>query len=107
MGMTYALSERWSVSANWELGTLIDRQTHAETERRAGSATAGYHFDKVQLSSGVEYRDDGTEQTDGTHISRTTWLFKNNLKFQMTPDWRLLARVSGSCWSMEISPARN
>ena len=38
MGLTFNLSERWSVAANWELGTLIDHQTHAETDRKAGGA---------------------------------------------------------------------
>ncbi|MFP6624488.1 MAG: flagellar motor protein MotB, partial [Myxococcota bacterium] len=96
MGMTLALSERWSLAASGELGSLTDHGTQAETERRAGGATIGYRFDKVQLSTGVEYRDDETEQPDASTTQRTTWLFKNNLKFQMTPDWRLLGKFNHS-----------
>ncbi|MFP6630741.1 MAG: OmpA family protein, partial [Myxococcota bacterium] len=96
MGMTLALSERLSFAASGELGSLTDHGTQAETERRAGGATIGYRFDKVQLSTGVEYRDDETEQPDASTTQRTTWLFKNNLKFQMTPDWRLLGKFNHS-----------
>jgi flagellar motor protein MotB len=90
VGMDFAPTERLSVGASWESGELRDRQTHAETRRQAGGALLGYRFDKVLLSSGVEYRFDETEQPDGTWTDRRTWLFRNNLKVQLTPDWRLL-----------------
>jgi hypothetical protein len=96
MGLDLALSERWSLSANWELGTLIDPRTNAETERRAGGGTVGYAFEKLQLTAGVEYRDDESEALDGDSTSRTTWLFKNNLKFEVNPDWRVLAKFNHS-----------
>jgi len=96
MGITLALSERWSLAADWELGTLTDRQTYAETERRAGGGSVGYRSDRAQLSSGIEYRNDDAEQLDGTVTSRTTWLFRNNLRFQITPDWRLLGKFNHS-----------
>ena len=53
MGLDMALSERWSLSASWELGNLVDARTQAETERRAGGATLGYRFDDVLLSTHV------------------------------------------------------
>jgi uncharacterized repeat protein (TIGR01451 family) len=96
MGLTLSPSERWSFTGSWELGTLIDRQTNAETERNAGGISAGYRFDKLQLSTNVEYRNDDSEQLDGSHEERTTWLFRGNLKYQMTPDWRVLGKVSYS-----------
>jgi hypothetical protein len=94
MGMSLAPTDRWSLGANWELGTLVDKRTRAETRRKAGGARVGYRFDRVLLSSGVEYRFDETEQPDGTWSDRTTWLFRGNLKLQMTPDWRLLGKVN-------------
>jgi hypothetical protein len=96
MGMTLALSPRSTVSANWEVGTLIDRETNAETDRRSGGATYGFRFDKIQFSAGVEYRDDDTEQPDRTRTDRTTWLFKNSFQFQVTPDWRLQGKFNHS-----------
>jgi flagellar motor protein MotB len=94
MGMTLAPAERWSLGGNWQHGTLVDRQTDAETRRRAGGARVGYHLDRLQLSSGAEYRFDETEQLDGTWSDRTTWLFRNSLRFQMTPDWRLVGKFN-------------
>ncbi len=94
MGLTLAPADRWSVSGNWQLGTLVDRETDAETRRRAGGARIGYRLDRVQLSSGVEYRFDETEQLDGSWSDRTTWLFRNSLRFQMTPDWRLVGKFN-------------
>jgi hypothetical protein len=94
MGMSLAPTDRWSIGANWELGTLIDRRTDAETRRKGGGARVGYRFDAVLFSSGIEYLFDETEQPDGTWSERTTWLFRSNLKFQMTPDWRLVAKFN-------------
>jgi flagellar motor protein MotB len=94
MGMSLAPTDRWSLGANWEIGTLVDRRTEAETRRKAGGARVGYRWDSVVLSSGFEYRFDEAEQPDGTWSDRTTWLFRNNLKYQMTPDWRLLGKFN-------------
>jgi flagellar motor protein MotB len=92
MGMSLVPTDRWSLGANWELGTLVDRRSNAEIRRKGGGAQIGYRFDTVMLSSGVEYRFDETEQLDGTWSDRTTWLFRNTLRFQMNPDWRLVGK---------------
>jgi hypothetical protein len=94
--MSLAPTDRWNLGGNWESGTLLDRRTHAEIERMAGGARVGYAFDKVRLSSGVEYRFDETEHPDRTRSDRTTWLFRNSLNFQMTPSWRLLGTFNHS-----------
>jgi hypothetical protein len=96
MGMTLAPTDRWSLGANWELGTLFDARTHAETERRAGGARLSYAFDRLQLSSGIEYRFDETEQPDKTWNQRTTWLFRNSGRFQVTPSGRVVAKFNHS-----------
>jgi hypothetical protein len=96
MGISLAPSDRWSFSANWELGTLIDGRTHAETERNAGGARLAYGVEKLQLSSGIEYRFDETEQLDGTWTERTTWLFRNTLRYQMTPGGRVIGKFNHS-----------
>ncbi|MCA9502228.1 MAG: DUF11 domain-containing protein [Myxococcales bacterium] len=94
MGVTYAPTERWTFDVNWEDGTTRDRRTSAETERRAGGGRVGYRFDRVDVSTGVEYVFNQTQQSDGSRSDRTTWLFRNNLKVQMTEDWRLLAKFN-------------
>jgi hypothetical protein len=54
----------------------------------------GYGFEAVQLSSAVEYRLDKTQEMDLTNSERTTWLFRNSFKFQLTPDWRLVGKFN-------------
>src|SRR5262245_46155815 len=96
MGMPLTPDDRWPLDGNSQLGSLVNRQTDAETRRKAGGARVGYRFDTVLLSSGVEYRFDETEQLDGTWSERTTWLFRNTLNYQMTPDWRLIGKFNHS-----------
>jgi flagellar motor protein MotB len=95
-GITLAPTDRWNLGANADVGTLFNRQTGAEIRRRAGGARIGYGFDTVQLSSGLEYRFDETEQLDGSWSDRTTWLFRNTLKYQTTPDWRVIGKLNYS-----------
>jgi len=95
-GISLTPGDRWNFSANSDIGTLTNRQTGAETKRTAGGARVGYGFESVQLSSGIEYRLDKTEQLDGIWSDRTTWLYRNNLKYQVTPDWRLVGKFNYS-----------
>jgi hypothetical protein len=95
-GINLSPADRWNLGSTWDLGTLIDRETGAEIERKAGGVRVGYAFDKIQLSSGFEYRFDETEQLDGTTSDRTTYLFRNNLRFQLSPDWRVVGRLNHS-----------
>ena len=96
MGMSLAPSDRWSFSGNFERGTLINWQTNAETKRTAGGARLGYGYDRLQLSSGIEYRLDEMEQLDESWTDRTTWLFRNSLRYQATPDARVVAKFNHS-----------
>lgn len=93
-GMSLAPNERWNFGANTDIGTLTDEQTGAKTEREAGGVRMGYGFDSIQLSSAVEYRLDETQQLDQTTSERTTWLFRNSFKYQLTPDWRLIGKYN-------------
>jgi flagellar motor protein MotB len=95
-GVTLRANDRWNLGANMEVGTLMDTQTGAETKRKAGGIRIGYAFDTVQISSGIEYRSDDAEQPDATVTDRTTWLFRNNFKYQITPDWRLVGKLDHS-----------
>jgi flagellar motor protein MotB len=101
-GLTHATGiqlvprERWNVGASAEVGTLRDSQTGAATDRKASGFRLGYGADALQVSSGVEYRRDVAEQPDLTTTRRTAWLFRNNLKFNVTPDWRLIGKLNHS-----------
>ncbi|GAB3098814.1 hypothetical protein GCM10027159_20820 [Lysobacter terrae] len=95
-GMSLNLDDHWTLGANAELGTLQNSDTAAETDRRAGGVRVAYSNGSTQVSSGIEYRNDDGEQADATHVERTTWLFRNNFKLQMSDDWRLVGKLDHS-----------
>ncbi len=95
-GVTLTAHDRWNMGANMELGTLTDSLTGAETERRAAGVRVAYGADTFQVSSAVEYRFDDVQQLDAAMTERETWLFRNNFKYQLTPDWRLLGKLDHS-----------
>jgi flagellar motor protein MotB len=95
-GINLTAKERWNLGGSVELDKLRDSQTDAETDRKAAGIRLGYGLDKMQFSSGIEYRRDDTEQLDRTHTERTMWLFRNNFKFQLTPDWRVIGKLDHS-----------
>jgi hypothetical protein len=96
MGISLAPTERWSLGANWEFGTLIDSRTHAETRRNAGGARLAYGVEALKISSGIEYLFDETEQPDRSFADRTTWLFRNTLRYQITPGARVVGKLNHS-----------
>jgi hypothetical protein len=86
--------ERWNLGASGEFGTLRDSLTGADTKRRATGVRVDYGVDSIQWASGMEYRRDDAEQIDTTHTLRTAWLFRNNFKFSLTPDWRVIGKLN-------------
>jgi hypothetical protein len=95
-GINLAANQRWNLGVNADIGTLTDSLTGAETDRKAGGVRLGYGFESVQFSSAVEYRLDESEQADTSTTERTTWLFRNNFKYQITPDWRVVGKLNYS-----------
>jgi hypothetical protein len=95
-GISFAPTEKWNLGINTDIGTLQDRQTGAETERLAGAVQVGFGFTDLQISSGIEYRNDDAEQPDLGRTERTTWLFRNSFKYQLNPGARLLGKFNHS-----------
>jgi flagellar motor protein MotB len=93
-GVDLAPTDRLHLGANIDFGTLTDHQTGAELERTAAGVSVGYGFDRLKIASAVEYRVDDSEQPDATSTRRTTWLLKNGLKYQLSPDWRLIGKLN-------------
>jgi len=89
-GVDLAPTDRLNLGANIDFGTLEDPRTAAELDRTAAAVSIGYGFERMTVASAVEYRVDDTEQPDAGSSRRTTWLLKNSLKYQLSPDWRLL-----------------
>src|SRR5206468_3014286 len=78
-GVNLVEKERWNVGASAEVGTLVDAQTSAQTDRKAAGVHLGYNRESLQLTSAVEYRRDDVEQPDTTQVERTAWLFRNSV----------------------------
>ena len=95
-GVDYVPDERWNFGGSVEAGTLKAKTTNAETDRLAIGLNAGYNFGAIVLSSAVEYRVDDTRSRDAISSERTTWLMKNNLKYQINADWRFIAKANFS-----------
>jgi flagellar motor protein MotB len=93
-GISLAPTERFNLAASTDIGTLRDAVTGAETDRNAAGFRIGYGFTALQLSSGVEYRHDETEQPDLTFNTRETWLLRNNFKWQLSDASRLLGKLN-------------
>src|SRR5438876_6657121 len=95
-GVNLTTKEHWNFGGSAEFGKLRDSQTGAETDRKAAGIRMGYGVSKMQFSSAIEYRRDNAEQLDLAHTETTTWLFRNNFKLQLTPDWRLIGKLDHS-----------
>jgi flagellar motor protein MotB len=95
-GINFTAKEHWNFGGSAEVGKLRDSQTGAETDRKAAGFRMGYGLAKLQFSSAIEFRRDNAEQLDQTHNEMTTWLFRNNFKLQLTPDWRLIGKLDHS-----------
>jgi flagellar motor protein MotB len=95
-GVSLAPTQRLNLGMNTDIGTLQDMQTGAETDRRAAAVRLGYGFEKLQLSSGIEYRFDEQQQLDLSTSERTTWMFRGNFKYQLTPGARFLGKLNWS-----------
>ncbi len=96
-GVKLAANERWNFGANADFGTLTDSLTGAETDRKAGGVRMGYGLEcdaaveRGRVSAGRR----GTTRHDAS-TERTAWLFRNNFKYQLTPDWRVIGKLNHS-----------
>jgi len=93
-GVKLAPTDRLNFGANIDFGTLKDPQTGAELERTAAAVSAGYGLEKLKIFSALEYRVDDIEQPDTSFSKRTSWLLKNSLGYQFSPDWRLIGKLN-------------
>jgi flagellar motor protein MotB len=93
-GMSLAPNDRWNFGANTDIGSLVDERTGSKIDREAGGVSVGYGFETVQFSSAMEYRLDKTLQPDQAVAERTTWLYRNTFKYQLTPNWRVLGKFN-------------
>jgi hypothetical protein len=93
-GVDLAPDDRWNFGASVDAGTLRDPKTGASIERSGAGLRIGYGFDAIKLYSAFEYRTDTLQNPDLSFSERNTWLTKNNLKYQISPAWRFLAKLN-------------
>ncbi len=95
-GITFAPNQKWNFGITTDIGTLRDTMTGAETDRLATGLQVGYGTAKLQVASGIEYRNDDVEQLDLSRMERETWLFRNSIKYQLNESSRLLGKFNHS-----------
>jgi len=95
-GVNLAPTEKLNIGASTDIGILQDVVTGAETKRTAAGFQVGFGFDDIQFSSGIEMRQDESEQPDLAFTTRDTWLFRNSFKFQVNPSARFLGKLNHS-----------
>lgn len=88
-GLDLAANDRWSHGLRLEKGITSDPAT-GDLDRTAVSVSTGYHHEKTRYAGVIEYR---TEDGNATG-KRDSWLLKNTLGYQASPDWRLLGRLN-------------
>jgi hypothetical protein len=93
-GADLAPNDRWNFGTSVDVGTLRDPNTGATIERSSLGLRVGYGLESIKFSSAVEYRTDSTQQPDLSIAERESWLFKNGLKYQITPSWRFIGKLN-------------
>lgn len=96
MGFDLAITEALNFGASLDAASLRDNYSGAEIKRKALGARVGYKFESITYAGAVEYRVDETEQADTSFAERKTWLFKNSMKYQLTENWRVIAKLNHS-----------
>ncbi len=89
-GIDYVPDEYWSFGVAMEKGK-IEQLSGDFLQRKALAFNMGYQQKGFKYGGKLEYRQDLT-----TNEKRRNWLIKNNLGYQLNPDWRALLRLDGA-----------
>ena len=86
-GVDLAPFENWSFGGSLEVGEL--EEFGNVIEREGYTATAGYVSEDVKFGGAFEWLED-----TNNGAKRETWLFRSNLGYKVSPDWRALLRYN-------------
>jgi outer membrane protein OmpA-like peptidoglycan-associated protein len=110
-GVDFAPTKQSTIGVKFETGTLSDPLA-GDVKRDAVAVTGGYKWEKLKLTSALEYRVDTTSSlgtvagtcstpavtttcvNDAANGTSHTWLTKNTLGYQLDPSWRLLGKFN-------------
>ena len=96
MGFDLAPTDALNLGANVDVGTLKDNVTAAEINRTAVGFRIGYKFAIMTYAGALEFREDESEQPDGSFTTRSTWLTKNSFKYTVSPSWTFIGKFNHS-----------
>jgi hypothetical protein len=86
--MDFSPNERWTFGTRAEVGT-VSSPLAGDARRRAMAFSTGYKHERTRYNGNIEYRRD-----TNAGIARTTWLTRNQLGYQVSPDWRFLGKAN-------------
>lgn len=90
-GLDYAANDFWNFGVKGEAGK-VSNPLSGDLKRKAVSFALAYKRDNTKYSGNIEFRD---EQSN-LYGDRDTWLIRNTLGYQATPEWRLLGKLNWS-----------
>ena len=97
MGVDLAPTDNLNLGFNVDVGRLQDNNTGAFIERDAYAFRLGYGFESFKYAGAIENRTDNIENpADASVSNRVTTLYKNSLKYQVNPNWRLIGKLNHS-----------
>jgi outer membrane protein OmpA-like peptidoglycan-associated protein len=99
-GLDLAARDGWNFGAKAETGKITD-PVSGDFDHKALSFSVGRAIDKIKYAGNLEWRD----ETGATLGERTTWLMRNSLGYQISPDWRLISKLNFSVSSGSTNAA--
>ncbi len=90
-GLDLAPLDRWNFGVKAEQGRLTSDDS-SDIDRIALSLSAGYAAGKNKYAGNVEWRQDQNTSSG----DRITWLMRNSVGYQISPDWRLIGKLNGA-----------
>lgn len=100
-GIEYLASERWLLKLSLENGTQ-EEPGRPTLERNAVAISANYASANFKYGGALEYRNDKQEQE-----VRDSYLVRNNLSYNVNPDWRAQLRIDIAISNSSISEGLN
>ncbi len=91
-GVTYTPDAAWTVKMSGEFGTVIDKNSNDDIDRRAISMAVGYKDEGVDGKLKIEARDDDSE-IDTKDMQ--SYLLQASLGLTITEDWRAIGSFDG------------
>ncbi|MFT6331734.1 MAG: hypothetical protein ACJAW3_000051 [Lentimonas sp.] len=96
-GLDLAASDKWTFGGKFEAGIVSD-EASGDIERRTLSVNTNYSKDKVKYSTIAEWR----HESGNILGDLNSYLLKNNLSYQTTPDWRFLGEANFAISKSEL-----